>query len=82
MVVDYGNLNQVTIGDSFQLSLITDLLVSLGHARFFSILDCVMAYYEISVNPDYQPKTAFSTPKGHLSTKNVSAAQGFASDIS
>ena len=66
MVVDYRNLNQVTIGDSFPLPLITDIVDSLGSAKFFSTLDCAMGYYQIPLNPDSQSKTAFSTHKSHF----------------
>lgn len=66
MVVDYRNLNQVTIGDSFPLPLITDIVDSLGSAKFFSTLDCAMGYYQIPLNPEDQPKTAFSTHRGHF----------------
>jgi hypothetical protein len=66
MVVDYRNLNQVTIGDNFPLPLIAGIVDSLGSAKFFSTLDCAMGYYQIPLNPEDQPKIAFSTHKGNF----------------
>jgi hypothetical protein len=69
MVEDHRNLYQVTTEDSFPLPLITDLLDSLGLAKFFSTLDCAMGYYHIPLKAEDHLKTAFSTPKGHFEGK-------------
>jgi len=39
IVVDFRKLNDLTIGDSFPLPNITDILDQLGNAKYFSTLD-------------------------------------------
>ncbi|KAJ4430359.1 hypothetical protein ANN_22575 [Periplaneta americana] len=63
--VDFRELNDVTIGDSYPLSNIQDILDKLGRARFFSALDCASGYLQIPIAEDDRMKTAFSTESGH-----------------
>ena len=39
VVVEFRKLNEITIGDSFPLPNINDILDQLGHAQYFSTLD-------------------------------------------
>lgn len=39
IVVDYGNLNEKTIGDKYPLPNTKDLLDKFGRCHYFSILD-------------------------------------------
>ena len=63
--VDFRKLNDVTVGDSFPLPNIQDILDRLGRARYFSALDCASGYYQVPIATDDRSKTAFSTPTGH-----------------
>ena len=63
--VDFRKLNEVTVGDSFPLPNIQDILDRLGRARYFSALDCASGYRQVPLAEEDRVKTAFSTPKGH-----------------
>jgi len=47
IVVDFRKLNDLTIGDSFPLPNITDILDQLGNAKYFSTLDLASGYHQI-----------------------------------
>ena len=66
MVLDFRKLNEKTIGDSYPLPNINDILDSLGSARYFSVFDVATAFHHIKIDPKYSYKTAFSTPHGHF----------------
>ena len=65
VVIDYRKLNDITIGDSYPLPNITDILDKLGHSIYFSTLDLASGFHQIELNPDDIAKTAFNTPYGH-----------------
>uniref|UniRef100_A0A6V7LZN9 RNA-directed DNA polymerase n=1 Tax=Bracon brevicornis TaxID=1563983 RepID=A0A6V7LZN9_9HYME len=65
VVVDFRKLNDITIGDSFPLPNITDILDQLGQAKYFSTLDLAAGFHQIPVKEEDKCKTAFSTPLGH-----------------
>ncbi|KAM0735323.1 Retrovirus-related Pol polyprotein from transposon 17.6 [Formica fusca] len=65
IVVDFQKLNDLTIGDSFPLPNITDILDQLGNAKYFTTLDLASGYHQIPVAENDKCKTAFSTPYGH-----------------
>lgn len=65
MVIDYRKLNEKTIGDSYPLPNINDILNQLGGAKYFSVLDLASGFHQIPMDPIDAHKTAFSTPYGH-----------------
>ena len=65
VVIDFRKLNDLTIGDSFPLPNITDILDQLGNAKYFTTLDLASGYHQITVAEKDKSKTAFSTPYGH-----------------
>ncbi|KMQ85846.1 enzymatic polyprotein endonuclease reverse [Lasius niger] len=65
VVVDFRKLNDLTIGDSFPLPNITDILDQLGNAKYFTTLDLASGYHQIPMEESDKNKTAFSTPYGH-----------------
>lgn len=65
VVIDYRKLNDITIGDSYPLPNITDILDKLGHSIYFTTLDLASGFHQIELDPKDIPKTAFSTPYGH-----------------
>jgi hypothetical protein len=71
VVVDFRKLNDVTIGDSFPIPIISDLLNSLGNSRYFSSLDCPSGFCQIPVRVEDRPKTAFSTDYGNFEYKSM-----------
>jgi hypothetical protein len=65
LVVDFRKLNDVTVGDSFPLPLITEILDALGKARYFTTVDLASGFHQVPLREEDSPKTAFSTPDGH-----------------
>jgi hypothetical protein len=47
VVVDFRKLNEVTIGDSFPIPVISDILNSLGNSKYFSTVDCAGRFWQI-----------------------------------
>jgi len=65
IVVDFRRLNNLTIGDSFPLPNVTDILDQLRNAKYFSTLDLASGYHQIAMREKDKNKTAFFTPYGH-----------------
>ena len=65
IVIDFRKLNDLTIGDSFPLPNIDEILDQLGNAKYFTTLDLASGYHQIPMAEHDKPKTAFSTPYGH-----------------
>ena len=62
--IDYRRLNNVTVKDAFPLSRTQDCLDAAAGACYFSTMDMTSGYYQVPVNPDDIPKTAFTTKFG------------------
>ncbi len=62
--IDYRKLNNVTKKDAHPLPRVDDLLDSLHNSKIFSTLDLRSGYWQVSVAPEDQEKTAFVTPDG------------------
>jgi hypothetical protein len=67
IMVDFRKLN-VTIGDSFPIPVISEVLNALGNSRYVSTIDCASGFLQVPAKVD-QPKTAFSTAQGHIEHK-------------
>ncbi|CAK1582180.1 unnamed protein product [Parnassius mnemosyne] len=63
IVVDYRKLNDITVGDSYPIPQISEILDQLGQSKYFSTL--ASGFHQISINEEEAPKTAFSVPQGH-----------------
>ena len=61
MVLDFRKLNEKTIGDSYPLPNIIDILDQLGSAQYFSVFDLASGFHQIKMSQDDSHKTAFST---------------------
>ena len=46
VVVDFRKLNYVTVGDSFPIPVISDVLDSLGKSKYFSAVDCASGFWQ------------------------------------
>jgi hypothetical protein len=66
-----GKLNEVTIGDSFPIPVISEVLDSLGNSKYFSTLDCANGFLQIPLRDEDRPKTAFSTNYGHFEYRSM-----------
>ena len=65
LCIDYRRLNALTVIQHFPMSRILDILDRLHDARIFSSWDLKSGYYQILMDQDSIPKTAFSTQDQH-----------------
>src|SRR6185295_13043141 len=64
LVVDYRKLNKVTKPDAYLLSKISDMLDALVNCAYFSTLDLTSGFWQVTIDPANQEKTAFCTRFG------------------
>jgi hypothetical protein len=62
--IDYTKLNQVTRKDNFPLHFMDQMLKRLAGQAFYCFLDGYSAYNQITVDPEDQEKTTFTSPFG------------------
>ena len=62
--VDYRKLNLVMQCEAHPIPRTDDILDSLSSAKFFTTLDLRSGYWQIPMDPQDKPKTAFSTQAG------------------
>ena len=66
MCVDYRQLNNVTIKDSYALPLIDEIFMFIGkNAKVLSTIDLFSGYHQIPMHIDDQDKTTFTTMFGN-----------------
>lgn len=63
VVIDYRKLNNQIKDDKFPLPNITDILDSLSGAMYFTTLDLYQGFYQMNLEKDSRPYTAFTTSK-------------------
>ena len=63
-VVDYRNLNRVTVFDAEPMPNADDIFARLAGSRFYSKMDFSKGYWQIPMSDSDRSKTAFSTPVG------------------
>ena len=66
IVLDFRPLNEKTIPTAYPLVNITDIFDHVGEARYYTVIDCVSGFHQITVDDTDAHKTAFSTPSGHF----------------
>ena len=62
--IDYRKLNNITVKDSYPLPRIDDLLDVLGGATYFSSMDIASGYWNVPMEKNSIPKTAFTCKFG------------------
>jgi hypothetical protein len=65
MCIDYRELNQKTVLDSWPLPRIDDIIQGLHGSKWFSQLDLKSGYWQVKMEQESIAKTAFSTHNGH-----------------
>ena len=65
LCVDYRQLNQVTLKNTYPLPRVDDLLDQLRGALVFSKIDLKSGYHQVRVREEDIPKTAFRTRYDH-----------------
>ena len=64
MCVDYRALNSVTVKNAYPLPRIDELLDKIQGSKYFSSLDLLSGYHQLTLQPTDVPKTAFKTHIG------------------
>eukprot|EP00961_Rhodomonas_salina_P258920 3498757-Rhodomonas_salina.1 len=64
LCINYQSLNAQTVKDQFPIQHAEDLFDKLGNSKVFSKLDLFAGFWQIRIDPDNVPKTAFRTPFG------------------
>ena len=67
--IDYRQLNNLTVKDSYPLPRIDTCFDALGDAKFFSTLDLRQGYWQVENDPETADKTTFITRKGAFKFK-------------
>ncbi|KAL5486579.1 hypothetical protein EMCRGX_G019081, partial [Ephydatia muelleri] len=62
--VDYRKLNSVSQVDAYPMPRIDDILGHLGKSQYISTMDLTRGYWQVPVEQQARPKTAFATPFG------------------
>ncbi|CAF4399167.1 unnamed protein product, partial [Rotaria magnacalcarata] len=65
LAVDYRSLNLLTVKDSFPLPNLNDAVYNLHGSKYFSTLDLTRGYYNVPMDEESIPLTAFSTSRSH-----------------
>jgi len=63
-VVDFRQINKVTVFDAEPMPKTEDIYAKLAKAGYFSTLDFCRGYWQIPMATEDREKTAFSTPFG------------------
>ena len=71
IVVHFRKLNEIIVGDSFPLPVISEILDTLGNSKYFSTIDCASGFLQVPVKTEDQAKTVFSTREGHSKYKRM-----------
>lgn len=66
IVVDFRKLNEKTIDDKYPIPNIADILDKLGNCHYFTTLDLASGFYQVEMNTEDIPKTAFNVEHGHF----------------
>ena len=54
-----------TIGDTYPIPQISEILDQLGKSKYFSTLELASGFHQIPMSTEDGPKTAFNVPQGH-----------------
>ncbi|MCO5557615.1 hypothetical protein L7F22_011181 [Adiantum nelumboides] len=65
LCIDYRGLNQCTVRNKYPLPRIDELFDRLSGARYFSKIDLRSGFYQVQIQAEDIPKTAFNTKFGH-----------------
>ncbi|CAF4921592.1 unnamed protein product [Pieris macdunnoughi] len=71
IVIDYRKLNDITVGESYPIPQINEILDQLGQSKYFTTLDLCSGFHQISISEKDTPKTAFTVPQGHFEFKPI-----------
>ena len=62
--VDFRRLNAITTKDVYPLPRVDDILDTLAECKYFSSLDLASGYWQVELDAESRPKSAFTTYRG------------------
>jgi len=71
IVVNFRKVNDVMVGDSFPIPMISEILDNLGNSKYLSTIDCGNGFLQIPVRLEDRPKTALSAVYDHYEYKRM-----------
>jgi hypothetical protein len=71
LVIDYRYINTLVHDDGYQMPLISDLLIKLSGARYFTLIDLNWGFWNVSLSPQSRQYTGFVVPGLGVFTWNV-----------
>jgi hypothetical protein len=71
LCINYKKLNDKTITDKYPMPRIDDIFDSMQGANWFSSLDLASGYWQVEVEEQDRPKTAFRTDEGFYQFKRM-----------
>ena len=69
VVIDYRALNEVTVKDRTPLPKIQEMFETLNGCSWFSSMDAASGFFQVNLDLESRPKTAFTTKWGHYQWK-------------
>ena len=72
MCIDYRQLNKVTVPERFPIPNLSDSLYGLHGCKFFTRLDFIRGFYQLGIDENSRPYTAFSSSRQHWQFKRLS----------
>ena len=72
LCIDYRALNRKTIPDKFPVPNLSDSIFGLHGTAFFTKLDLIRGYYQMPLEDESRPLTAFSSNRNHWQFKRLS----------
>lgn len=64
MCVDYRRLNAISEADAYPMPRVDDVIDSIGKSKYITTLDFARGYWQVPVQKESRPRTAFATPFG------------------
>ena len=71
LCMDYRRLNMVTETEKFPMPNLTNCIYKANEMKFFTKIDLVKGYYQVTVDDESKPLTAFSTSNNHFQFKRL-----------
>jgi len=66
LCTDFRKINSVTTADPFPMPRVDDLIDRVGKAKFLTKVDMTRGYWQVPLDDDSVPISAFVTPFGHF----------------
>lgn len=71
LCIDYRQINSITKREEYPMPIVSDQLDQLGGHKFFTSLDLASGYYQVPVDEESRPLTAFITAEGQYQFKKM-----------